>query len=447
MKKNGFVTGVLYVLLVLLVVGLGFILYFNYRANMEQQQTIQDTLDALAATPTPAPTSTPAPTAEPERTAENITLCFAGDLVGQAGLTTDALVETDGGGETYDFTNELAGVRASLEQADLAACTLVSTLSDGGPYDAYQMPRQMAQALKDAGFDLVNAATDHLLDRGVTGLTATVDYLRSAGLSVVGAYSSSTSRSLPIAQVNGVKIAFLSYTYGTAGTGATPVSVAENSWCIDLLTTDYMTDKETVDYAKIDGDLAAVKEAGADLVVSFLYWWDSAQYFTEPRNSQTQVVDYLCQHGVDVIVGGGVKVPQPIEVRTVERDGGKANCVVCYSLSSLMSCFNDNYTNLSAVVDIQVSRDEDTGEIWISGVSTKPLFMVDTADYTGGEGMNYRYRVLDAWQVVEDYENGADGAVPEEIYEAVKTGIGDLDAILGEEYAARDGGLALEFPY
>ncbi len=444
MKKNGLVTGVMYVVLVLLVVGLGFLLFFNYRANMEQKEEIRAAEEAASATATPAPTEEPAPTAEPQRTVETLDLAFAGDLVGHAGLTTDALSEEEG---AYDFSHELAGVQASIADADLAACTLVSTLSDEGTYDAYVMPRAVATALRDAGFDLVNAATDHILDRGVTGLTATVDYLKNAGLTVTGAYSASTSRSLPVAQVNGVKVAFLSYSYGTAGTGAQPVSVADSSWCIDLLTTDYMTDKQEVDYGKIDADLAAVKEAGADVVVSFLYWWDSAQYHTEPRPQQTEVVDYLCQNGVDVIIGGGVKVPQPIEVRTVEREGGKANCVICYSLSSLMSCFNDNYTNLSAVVDVQISRDTDSGEIWISGVSTKPLFMVDTADYTDSAELDYKYRVLDAWQAVEDYENGAADAVTAEICEAIRTGIGDLDAILGPDYAAREGGLAVDFPY
>ncbi len=447
MKKNGFITGVMYVLLVFLVVGLGFILFFNYRANMEQQQMIRQAEEAANTTPTPPPTATPAPTEEPERIAQTITLSFAGDLVGQAGLTTDAQTEGDGDTPAYDFSAELEGVRSSLEQADLAACTLVSTLSDAGSYDAYVMPRAVADGLKGVGFDLVNAATDHLLDRGLTGLTGTVDYLKNAGLTVVGAYSSSASRSLPIAQVNGIKVAFLSYAYGTAGTGAQPVSIADNSWCMDLLTTDYMTDKQTVDYEKIDADIAAVKEAGADVIVAFVYWWDSAQYYTEPREQQAEVAEHLCQSGVDVIVGGGVKVPQPIEVRTVERDDGKANCVVCYSLSSLMSCFNDAYTNLSAVVDVQISRDEDSGEIWISGVQTKPLFMVDTGDYSDSADLGYKYRVLDAWQAVEDYDAGTTEGLSEEIYQAVKTGIEDLDTILGADYAARDGGLAVDFPY
>lgn len=431
----------MYVLLVLLLVGLGFLLFFNFEANREQQQAIEDARLAESVTPTPPPTETPVPTPEPTRNAQTVTLAFAGDVVGQAGLTTAAQNE-DG---SYDFGVELAGVQSSLADADLAACTLVSTLTDSGNYDAYRMPSAMATGLKNAGFNLVNAATDHLLDQGLTGLVDTVDLLQRSGLSVVGAYSSSAGRHLPVAEVGGIKVAFLSYTYGTAGTGAQPVSVADNSWCIDLMTTDYMTDKETVDYAKIEGDISVVRDAGADVVVCFLYWWDSAQYYDQPRDQQTEVVDNLCERGVDIIIGGGVKAPQPIEVRTVDRGGTKANCVICYSLSSLMSCFNDPNTNLSAVVNIQISKDTDTGEIWISGVEGRPLFMLDTDDYDNAGSAAGRYMVLDSNQTVSAYDQGLSG-YSQQVYDAVRQGMADTAATMGEEYFA-DGGVTLSFPY
>ncbi len=431
----------MYVLLILLLIGLGFLLFFNFEANREQQQAIEDALAAESVTPTPPPTETPVPTAEPIRNAQTVTLAFAGDVVGQAGLTTAA----QGEGESYDFGVELAGVQSSLSEADLAACTLVSTLTNDGGYDAYRMPGAMAAGLKSAGFDLVNAATDHLLDRGLTGLVDTVDLLQRSGLGVMGAYSSSTGRHLPMVELGGVKVAFLSYTYGTAGTGAQPVSVADNSWCIDLLTTDYMTGKETVDYAKIDWDIAAVRDAGADVVVCFLYWWDSAQYYTQPRAQQTEVVDSLCERGVDIVVGGGVKVPQPIEVRTVDRGDRKVNCVVCYSLSNLMSCFNDANTNISAVVDITISKDTDTGEVWISGVEGRPLFMLDTDDYDDAGSAAGRYMVLDSRQTVSAYDQGLSG-YSQQVYDAVKTGMDDVAAIMGEEFFA-EGGETLPFPY
>ncbi len=437
----------MYVVLVLLLVGLAFIVVFNYRANVEQKAAIKAAIEAQSVTPTPQPTATPAPTAEPDRNTQSVLLSFAGDIVSQAGLANEAQ-STQDGVTSYDFTNELSGVRGAVEQADLAACTLVGTLTSSDAYDAYQMPRALSDGLKDVGFDLVNVATDHLLDRGLTGLVETVDTLRNTGLGTLGAYSTEGSRSLAMAEKNGMKIAFLSYTYGTAGTGAQPVSVADDPWCIDLLTTDYMTEKETVDYAKIDADIAAVKEAGADIVVCFVYWWDSTQYYTEPRQSQTELAQYLFENGVDVLIGGGVKVPQPIQVQVVERaDGTKANCVACYSLSNLMSCFNDNYTNISAVVNIQLSRDTESNEVWVSAVSDRPLFMVDTSDYEGYTTPPFRYRVVDTRDAISMYEQGQGGPLSSGAYEAAQKGITDLQTLLGAEYDAVNGGAALQFPY
>lgn len=450
MRRNGFVTGLLYVLMVFLAVGLGVLVLFNYQANSRQMAEIAAEEAAAAVTPTPPPTATPAPTATPTRNTETFALAFAGDLVGQSGLTTDARsVEqtTDDDGETvetesYDYAGELAGVSSSLAGADFTACTLVGTLSDSGDYDAYHMASSMAAALAGAGFQLVNVATDHILDRGLEGLTGTVNALSGQGLAVTGAYTGELSHGLFIADVNGLRVAVLSYTYGTGG-----VSVVDNPWCVDILTTDYMTDQTSVDYARIDSDIATVKNAGADMIVCFVYWWDNTQYYTEPRSNQTEVADYLCENGVDVVIGGGVKSPQPIQTRTVERaDGTKANCVVCYSLSNLMSCFNDVYTNLTATAKIEVSRDTDTGEVWISGVSYRPLFMLDTDDYGDYAEPGYKYRLLDAYDAMESYEQGG-GDISAQTYDAIVTGVSDLQTLLGAEYDVQNGGVWLDFPY
>lgn len=441
-NENGFLTSLLHVLMVFLVVGLGVLIFFNYQANTQQMAEIAAAEAAAATTPTPPPTAEPEPTPTPTRTAETVTLTFAGDIVGQAGLTTDALY-TEGETASYDYSQQLAGVSDLLEGADFAACTLVGTLTEQGEYDAYRMDSAMAKAIVGAGFQVVNAASDHVLSFGLAGLTETVSILNGQGLQTVGAYTSELSNGLFIANVGDLKVAILSYTYGTGGT-----SVASNSWCVNLLTTDYMSDKVTVDYERIDRDIAAVQAAGADLIACFVYWWDNDQYYTAPRSNQTEVADYLTQNGVDVVIGSGVKVPQPIVVNTVERaDGTKANTVVCYSLSNLMSCFNDKYTNLSAVASIEVSRDVDTGEVWVSGVSYEPVYMLDTEDDGAYGKDDERYWVLDAYEAVEAYEDGDSGAVTAETFEAIKTGIADLQNILGADYDAANGGVTLDFPY
>jgi len=208
-----------------------------------------------------------------------------------------------------------------------------------------------------------------------------------------------------------------------------------------------MTDQKTVDYDRIDSDIQTARENGADIVVCFVYWWDNTQYYTASRDNQAAVADHMFEKGVDVIIGGGVKTPQPIETKVVEReDGTLANCVVCYSLSNLMSCFNDVNTNLSATAKISVSRDVDTGEVWVSGVSYDPLFMLDTDDYADYSEPDFRYRVLDAYGAMEAHENN-EGDLTDDAYAAITEGVRSLQDILGAQYDARNGGKLLPFPY
>jgi poly-gamma-glutamate synthesis protein (capsule biosynthesis protein) len=443
MRDHGFVTGLLYVLMVFLAVGLGLLILFNYQANSQQMAEIAAAEEAAAATPTPPPTATPEPTPTPTRTTQTVTLAFGGDLVGQSGLTSDAKTTT-GEEETasYDYASELAGVTGTLKGVDFAACTLVGTLTDGDTFGGYRMSTSMATALAGAGFQMVNVATDHILDDGLEGLTQTVSALSDEGLAVAGGYTGELSHGLFIADIDGVRVAFLSYTYGTGG-----VSVVENPWCVDILTVDYMTDQEEIDYERIESDIAAVKNAGADVVACFVYWWDNTQYYNEPRAAETELADYLFASGVDILIGGGVKSPQPIRVQTVEReDGTKANCVALYSLSNLMSCFNDVYTNLSATAKIQLSRDVDTGEVWVSGVSYDPLFMLDTDDYGDYDEPGYKYKLLDAYETMDAFEQGQSD-ISQETYDAIVTGVLDLQTILGAEYDGFNGGVSLDFPY
>lgn len=444
MRGDGFISNLLSILMILLVVGLGLLIFFNYQANTQQMEEIAAAEAAAATTPTPPPTATPAPTPVPERNTETLTLAFTGDIVGQAGLTTDAQQKVDDGSVSYDYSLQLDGVADILAEADLSSGTLVGTLAAEGDYGAYHLNAGLANAMAGAGFQVVNAATDHILDYEVDGLVETVSILNGAGLQTVGAYTSQLSHGLFLANVGDLKVAFLSYTYGTGG-----VSVASDSWCVDILTTDYMSDQVTVDYDRIDSDIAAVKQAGADLVVCYVYWWSNDQYYYDaPRDNQVEVAEYLTENGVDIVIGAGVKVPQPIEVKTVERaDGTKANTVICYSLSNLMSCFGDQYTNLSAIANIQVSRDVDTDEVWISGVRYEPMFMLDTEDHGEYGDEDDRFWVLDAYEALEDYENGANRKVTEETYEAIRTGITDLQTIIGEEYDSANGGVILEYPY
>ena len=97
----------------------------------------------------------------------------------------------------------------------------------------------------------------------------------------------------------------------------------------------------------MSSDVAAAREAGAEAVVVFMSWGEELS--TTPSDLQREIADSLIAAGADVIIGGRCRVPQPMETRIVAlEDGGERTGFVCYSLGNLLSCQNDEYTDISA---------------------------------------------------------------------------------------------------
>lgn len=74
----------------------------------------------------------------------------------------------------------------------------------------------------------------------------------------------------------------------------------------------------------------------------------------------------------------------------------------------MLSCQNDEYTDISALVNIQLTKDTDTGEVWISDVSYKPIYMADLYDY-GINDYGWHYRMVDLHAAINSYESGTPG--------------------------------------
>ena len=76
----------------------------------------------------------------------------------------------------------------------------------------------VATALKDLGIDVLSTANNHSLDTKYDGLVSTLNYLDKEGISHTGTYSSEEAQNeILIKDINGIKIAFLAFTYGTNG--------------------------------------------------------------------------------------------------------------------------------------------------------------------------------------------------------------------------------------
>ena len=387
-----------------------------------------------AETPEPTPVQTPQPTPEPtpEPTPSVVKLTLAGDLVMHTPLHDEAL-QADG---SYDYAPIFEDVAHYIEDADYSMCTLEAALiGDEGPWKGYPLfhsPDDLAYSLKDLGFDLINYASNHAMDAWHDGIIRTLDVLDDAGLEHNGAYRTPEERAenngILVKEINGISFAFLDYTYGTNG-----FPVDDVSWGLNVYTTDYMTWCSKVDYEMLDADMAAARVLDTDIIAVVVHW--GGEYVTGATQYQTSLADYFFEQGADLVIGGHPHVPAPMELRTIENEDGTTRTgFVCYCLGNLISCQTRPYTDLSAMVQMEITKDAETGEAYISSAEYIPMLMLNITDYgmskqTAGWGR----RLWDIREAIADYEAGdtRGGVITPYMYQCLQDALADCERIFG----------------
>ena len=437
------------ILLVLLIAALLYITACRYLAQQPQsgaKPTPAPTPEAVEPTPTPTPEptepeeqptpdeQTPAPSPEPTPSGETVRakLAVAGDIVVHDGLNAEA----KRGDGSYDYEALLGGAADCVREADYAAATLETTFADTEAYSGYPLfrsPDSLAAGLRALGFDLINTGSEHCMDSGTDGLCRTLDVLEENALAHVGTCRTQDERDaangITFADVNGIRIAFLSFTC------AANEAFAEEAppFAVNLLCRDGADGQREIDCEKLDADMAAARESGADVIAVFMHWGTENQ--TAPDREQRALADHLFEQGADLILGGHTHVPQPMELRQVtDRNGKEKTGYVCFSLGNLVSCQTDLYTNLTAVVNIELEKDLGSGETVIRSVRYVPLFMMNRRDYGVTDG-GWRYRLLDLRAVLDARAEG-EVDYTEPMYRSMEEGLEDLRGILGAQFEA-----------
>jgi hypothetical protein len=218
----------------------------------------------------------------------------AGDILPHPSISRTAQAYGDG---TYDFRPMFAALRPLVSHAALAICHLEIPLTDRPPTmdPTFSAPTQVAAAVAWTGWDACSTASNHTLDQHQEGIDSTLAALDRAGVRHAGSYSSAADATrITMLDAQGVKVAFLAYTYGT--NGIPPPS----PWTVNLMSFDAI---------KADADRA--RGQGADLVIVNLHW--GTQYQHDPDAEQRTLAGRLLQgHVVDAIVGEHAHFVQPI---------------------------------------------------------------------------------------------------------------------------------------
>ena len=324
------------------------------------QNRLRRVSGALLAAATALAASLSSPSAVATTPPRSFTIAAAGDIIPHGMLVSHA---ASGGG--YDFTSMEAAIRPWIADADLAICHLEGTLSETDTglsgYPRFIGPREMADAIKAAGWDGCSTASNHAMDAGWDGVVQTLDVLDQVGLGHAGTARTEAERLPTLYDVKGVRVAHISSTYGTNG-----IPLPEGRpWAVNVIDTD-----------AILADAARARSEGAEFVLVSLHWGE--QYQVAPTSFQQQVAGVLLASGdIDIIVGHHAHVVQPIDV----INGKYVVYGMGNHLSNQFTRWGDPYfaTDDGLLVRIRVSERPD-GTFGVDGLDLTPTW-VDYPSY------------------------------------------------------------------
>lgn len=352
-----------------------------------------------AGSPTLSTTTAPTETTE-EDPLTVIHLAAVGDL-----NVNDTVVGTTNGGGVYDYTETFADIAHLLSDADLTVVNFEGMLS-GGPYGTatHSAPTAMAQALASAGVDLIQLANSYSISQGMLGLASSIDSIRALGMEPLGVYATESDyqqeKGYTLLMVKGVKIAFVAFTKGMDG--MTLPTGSEN--CVNLLYSDYDSTYQTINTAKINEVLDAVNEHNPDITIAMMHW--GSEYNDTISSSQENLSRMLQSRGVDVILGTHSHYVQRMDY---DEENGT---FIAWSLGDFLSDAQRSGTEYSVILDLEITKDNISGETRVTGYTCTPIFTVVEKDQP--------VRILRIKEAMEAYENAHLNAISSEVYASME---------------------------
>ena len=315
----------------------------------------------------PAQSTTALETAPPRDPFADVSVTFtaAGDDLIHPNIYYDAAARATGGVQ-YDFKPMFSEVTDIISAPDFAFINQETLMAGDGfevsGYPSFNSPQELGRDLVTLGFDIVNIANNHMLDRSAVGLSATMDFWHSEPVTLLGAYyDKSDAATLRTVSADGITIALLSYTYGTNG-----IVLPEGS----------ELDIPYIDDARISSELALAEE-NADFTIVSIHWGDENS--TEPNDEQRRLARLMADGGADVIIGHHSHTLQALE--WIDRsDGGRTLCA--YSLGNLVSAMMYPENMVAGFLNFTVSGDG-AGGLSVTDIGFIPTVFYYGMDYYG----------------------------------------------------------------
>ena len=274
-----------------------------------------------------------------------LTLLAVGDNLAHVRVYEDAWQPDRG---VYDFRSIYDPVRDFISSYDLAVVNQESIFVHDpalrSTFPAFGTPESMGDALADAGFDVVLSATNHSMDKGMTGILDTLNFWKTQHPEVrlLGLKDSPEAyEAIDYVEKNGIRLAMFNYTYGLNGY-ALP---AGQGFRIPLLSA---RDKFLRD--------VRIAEGTADFTVCFLHIGE--EYHFTPTAFQQEYVHALTDAGADLIICAH---PHVLEPCGMVRTAGGNEALVYWSLGNFLSNQTRRETMLGGAASVTIRKTVENG--------------------------------------------------------------------------------------
>ncbi|TXJ33429.1 CapA family protein [Brachyspira aalborgi] len=175
---------------------------------------------------------------------------------------------------------------------------------------SFRMPPYMANRIAEAGFNIVAVANNHSRDFGDKGYKQTQEYLKNAGIKIVGNILNTAT----IIEIKNKKIGFLAFYY---------FSYANNS------IQDITSAKALVEKTKKECDFLVVSfHGGAEGRNMFRVPKETEIFYGENRGDVYKFARAVSDAGADLIIGHGPHVLRAMEIYN--------NSFIAYSLGNFV---------------------------------------------------------------------------------------------------------------
>ncbi|MCL1884145.1 MAG: CapA family protein [Defluviitaleaceae bacterium] len=311
-------------------------------------------------------------------------LAFVGDIMCHIDQIHAARVAPD----VYDFNYAFRYIAPYIQSADFSIGNLETTLVHSGfaGWPLFRSPRALAEALLNAGFDMVTTGNNHSFDAGVAGVRSTIEILNDVGLGFTGTYLTPECREIiDVFEVNGFTFAVLNMTMHSNA-----ICLGDYNFMVKIVYHDLVAQSQ-IDYEMIRESMARARALETDFIIvlphiGIEYYgtmnraggghqWDNFDRTDTRWVNWMRTMHLFLDEGADMVMNHHPHTLLPAEfVYVTNDDGTTRRAFMAYSMANFVSAQRTQPRETSAVFYVDVARDE-YGNAFIYAASHVPIWV------------------------------------------------------------------------